>query len=92
MSSSGPNAAKTSARSSSVSLSSVSSSWLRTNVAHWVSRGMGGRAASDPASGVASCRASARYSACIALKSNWSVSSLLVTPPGSPSVGSPSPK
>src|ERR687897_339237 len=37
MRSSGPKAAKTSWRSSSVSLSRVSSSWLRTKVAHWLS-------------------------------------------------------
>ena len=40
---SGPNASNTSCRSSSLSLSSVSSSWLRTNVAHWQSNGTGGR-------------------------------------------------
>ena len=61
---SGPNAANTSWRSSSVSLSRVSSSWLRTKVAHWrVRRRSRGRAVSASASGPASCRASDRYSA-----------------------------
>jgi hypothetical protein len=46
--------AKTSSRSSSLSLSRVSSSWLRTNVAHWLWRETAGREVSASASGAAS--------------------------------------
>src|SRR4051812_8021590 len=42
MSGSGPKASNTSWRCWSESLSSVSSSWLRTNVAHWASCGISG--------------------------------------------------
>ena len=54
MSSSGPKASKTSLRWASVSLSRVSSSWLRTNVAQCPSSGGSGRCRSVSASGSAS--------------------------------------
>src|SRR5215207_4269512 len=43
MSVSGPNASKTSWRSLSFSLSRVSSSWLRTKLAHWLVKSSAGR-------------------------------------------------
>ena len=51
ISGSGPNASNTSWRSASVSLSRVSSSWLRTKLAHCDSAGSGGRSRSAFASG-----------------------------------------
>ncbi len=60
-SSSGPKAANTSSRSLAESLSSVSSSWLRTKLAHWESGGIAGSAASACSSGADCSRASARY-------------------------------
>ena len=64
----------------SVSLSSVSSSWLRTKVAHWHAGGSGGRAVSALASGRASPRAIERYSFCIPMKSK----SICSSSPSSP--------
>ena len=81
MSGSGPKAANTSWRSSSESLSRVSSSWLRTNVAHWQSGWIFGLALSALASGRASWRASARYMSCMPMKSNIMVSSSPSEPP-----------
>ena len=57
MSGSGPKASKTSWRSSSLSLSRVSSSWLRTKLAHWLVMSSFGRCRSALAIGRASPRA-----------------------------------
>ena len=62
MSSSGPNASKTSWRSLFESLSSVSSSWLRTKFAYWHSSETAIVSRSASASGSASWRASASQS------------------------------
>ena len=67
---SGPKAAKTSRRSSSLSLSRVSSSWLRTKWAHWQASGSGGSARSASAIGAASPRAKARYIAWLTVNAN----------------------
>ena len=53
---SGPKAAKTSSRSSSVSWSRVSSSWLRTKCAHWQSSGIAGSASRASAAGRVAAR------------------------------------
>ena len=75
MVSSGPKASKTSRRSAPLSLSSVSSSWLRANTAHCESSGLSGRPVSAERSGPASALASDRYIACMVGKSNSMLSS-----------------
>ena len=81
MSASGPNASKTSCRSSSESLSRVSSSWLRTKFAYWQSSDIAMVSLSARAIGPASCRASESQIACIRgkLNSSWTSSASLPT-------------
>ena len=81
MSSSGPNASKTSWRSLSVSLSSVSSSWLRTKFAYWHSSETAIVSRSASASGSASWRASESQIACISGKLKSRLTSSASSPP-----------
>ena len=87
MSLSGPNASKISWRCASESLSRVSSSWLRTNVAQCASFGGCGRSRSASAIGPASPRASDRYMRCMPMKSKHIVSSSPPSPKNSMAVG-----